>query len=187
MDRLILASKRPGRVAHGFTLVELLLSLAIAGILLFAGLPAYQHWLGQYQVNNHAQFLAGAFNEARSEAIKRNHRVTLCKTRDGSACDEGAKWEQGWITFADRNQNGDIDEDEPVLHTEGPAQARVSVHGNAPVANYVSFTGVGHARMLNGALQMGTLQVCLSGYHAIKVVLANSGRARIERTQERCA
>jgi archaellum component FlaG (FlaF/FlaG flagellin family) len=63
----------------------------------------------------------------------------------------------------------------------------VYVHGNAPVANYVSFTALGHARMLNGALQMGTLQVCLSGYDAIKVVLANGGRARIERTQERCA
>ena len=117
MDRLIFASKRPDRVAHGFTLVELLLSLAIAGILLFAGLPAYQRWLGQYQVNNQAQFLVGAFNEARSEAIRRNHRVTLCKTRDGNACDEGAGWEQGWIMFADRNQNGEIDGDEPVLHT----------------------------------------------------------------------
>jgi type IV fimbrial biogenesis protein FimT len=156
-------------------------------ILVFAGVPAYQHWLGQYQLNNQAQFMAGAFNEARSEAIRRNLRVTLCKTRDGRTCDEDARWEQGWIMFVDQNQNGDLDDDEPVLRTEGPAQARVSVHGNQPVADYVSFTSLGHARMLSGALQMGTLQLCLSGYDAVKVVLANGGRARIERTQERCA
>ena len=186
MDRSIFMP-RLRVTTRGFTLVELMVSLAIAGILLCAGLPAYQHWLGRYQLDNQAQFMAGAFNEARSEAIKRNLRVTLCKTQDGRTCDDDARWEQGWIMFVDQNQNGDLDEDEPVLRTEGPAQARVSVHGNAPVADYVSFTSLGHARMLNGALQMGTLQLCLSGFDAVKVVLANGGRARIERTQERCA
>ena len=187
MDRWTVVLHRPRAITRGFTLVELIVSLAIAGILLSAGLPAYQHWLGQYQLNNQAQFMAGAFNEARSEAIKRTLRVTLCKPRDGGACDDDAGWEQGWIMFVDQNQNGDLDDDEPVLRIEGPAQARVSVHGNQPVANYVSFTSFGHARMLSGALQMGTLQLCLSGYEAVKVVLANGGRARIERSQERCA
>ena len=183
----MLMPRRPRGATRGFTVVELLVSLAIAGILALVGMPAYQHWLGQSQLNNQAQFMAGAFNEARSEAIRRNLRVTLCKTRDGRTCDDDARWEQGWIMFVDQNQNGDLDEDEPVLRTEGPAQARVSVHGNQPVANYVSFTSLGYARMLSGALQMGTLQLCLSGYDAVKVVLANGGRARIERTQQRCA
>lgn len=187
MDRSIFMPQRSHGATRGFTLVELLMSLAIAATLVFAGVPAYQHWLGQYQLNNQAQFMAGAFNEARSEAIRRNLRVTLCKTRDGSTCDEDARWEQGWIMFVDQNENGDLDDNEPVLRSEGPAQARVSVHGNQPVANYVSFTSLGHARMLSGALQMGTLQLCLSGYDAVKVVLANGGRARIERTQEPCA
>ena len=187
MNQWMLVPRRTGRATRGFTLVELIVSLAVAAILLFAGVPAYQQWLGQYRLDNQAQFLAGAFNEARSEAIKRNLRVTLCKTRDGKTCDDDARWEQGWIMFVDRNQNGEPDEDEPVLRTEGPTQAQVSVRGNAPVANYVSFTSLGHARMLSGALQMGTVRLCLAGFDAVKVVLANGGRARIERTRERCA
>ena len=40
--------------------------------------------------------------------------------------------------------------------------------------------------MLNGALQMGTLTVCRSGQKALHVVLANSGRVRVEKTGDRC-
>ena len=178
---------RRERVPRGFTLIELMASVAIAAVLAAAGLPSYRHWLGQYRLNNQAEFLAGAANAARSEAIRRNLRVTLCKSRDAMSCDEDARWEQGWIMFVDRNQNGDLDEGEPLLRVEGPAQAPISVHGNAPVASYISFTALGHARMLSGALQMGTLQLCSPGYEAVKVVLANGGRARIEHTRDRCA
>jgi hypothetical protein len=50
----------------------------------------------------------------------------------------------------------------------------------------VSYTSFGFARTLNGALQMGTFVVCKPGQNAIKVVLANSGRARIDRTTQPC-
>jgi type IV fimbrial biogenesis protein FimT len=171
----------------GFTLIELMAGLAVAAVLLSVGLPAYRHWLGQYQLNNQAEFMAGAASQARSEAIRRNLRVTLCKTRDAKSCDEDGRWEQGWIMFVDQNQNGDRDEGEPILRVGGPAQAAISVHGNAPVASYLSFTSLGHARMLNGALQMGTLRLCSPSYEAVNVVLAAGGRARIERTKESCS
>jgi type IV fimbrial biogenesis protein FimT len=60
------------------------------------------------------------------------------------------------------------------------------VRGNHPVADYVSYTSLGHARMLSGALQMGTLVVCKPGQSALQVVLANSGRARVQPTSQRC-
>jgi type IV fimbrial biogenesis protein FimT len=88
--------------------------------------------------------------------------------------------------YVDENHDGQVDDDELVLHREGPAPDAISVSGNHPVADYVSYTSLGHARLLNGGLQMGTFVVCKSGQNAIKVVLANSGRARIEKTQQRC-
>ena len=67
-----------------------------------------------------------------------------------------------------------------------PAPPGISVSGNRPVDDYVSYTGLGEARMLNGALQMGTFTVCSPGQRALHVVLANTGRVRIEQTSERC-
>jgi hypothetical protein len=50
----------------------------------------------------------------------------------------------------------------------------------------VSYTGFGYARLLSGALQMGTFVVCKPGQKAIHVVLANSGRVRISKTTQPC-
>jgi type IV fimbrial biogenesis protein FimT len=54
------------------------------------------------------------------------------------------------------------------------------------VADYVSFTSLGHARRHDGALQMGSFTVCRAGEDALKVVLANSGRVRVDTTREVC-
>ena len=53
--------------------------------------------------------------------------------------------------------------------------------GNTPVDHYLRFNYVGMARTVTGALQMGTFEVCRSGLKAWRVVLANSGRTRVER------
>jgi type IV fimbrial biogenesis protein FimT len=67
-------------------------------------------------------------------------------------------------------------------------QARdgITIRGNGPVARYVSYTSLGHARRHDGALQMGTFTICRRGADAFKVVLANSGRTRIDATNEAC-
>jgi type IV fimbrial biogenesis protein FimT len=89
--------------------------------------------------------------------------------------------------YVDENRDGDIDSDESVIRREGSAPDGITVSANQPVANYVSYTALGHARLLSGALQMGTFVVCKPGQNALKVVLANSGRARIDKTHDRCA
>ena len=69
---------------------------------------------------------------------------------------------------------------------ERPATDGVTIRGNRPVADYVSYTAAGHARRFDGALQMGTFTVCRPGLRARKVVLASSGRTRVETTAETC-
>jgi len=63
---------------------------------------------------------------------------------------------------------------------------KITIVGNRPVADYVSYTSLGHARLPNGALQMGTFTVCSSGLTALKVILGNSGRVRIAKSSELC-
>ena len=64
------------------------------------------------------------------------------------------------MMFVDVNHDGRIDAGEPVLGIEGRAPPGITITANRPLDDYVSYTSIGHARMLNGALQMGTFTVC---------------------------
>ena len=172
---------------HGFSLIELLIAVAIFGLLVLAAGPAYRNFIAAQELADHAHFLAGTLNLARSEAIKTGYRVNLCKSSDRQQCaDDGSGWELGWILYVDENQDGEISAGETVIRTEGPPGNDITVRGNRPVSDYVSYTSLGHARMLSGALQMGTFVVCKPGQDALQVVLANSGRARVQPTGQRC-
>ena len=169
-----------------FTLVEMLLGLAIAALLVALALPFYGDWIADYQVLNHAQLLAGTMNIARSEAVKRGHRVNLCKSADLKLCAATGGWEAGYVVHTDANRDGNVDAGDAAFRVEGPAKAGITIRGNRPIDDYVSYTSLGTARLLNGALQMGTITVCKPGRRAIDVVLANSGRARLQKSAAIC-
>ncbi|MFO1412492.1 MAG: GspH/FimT family pseudopilin [Burkholderiales bacterium] len=171
---------------QGLTLLDLLVALAIGGLLVALGVPGYRAWIADLELRDRVEALVAGMNFARAEAIKRGQRVNLCPTRDGAHCADDGRWEAGWLLFADANHDGDRDDDEAIVRREGPAHAGITVRGNRPVAHYVSYTAQGQARMANGALQMGTFTICRHGAHAVDVILANGGRVRVDRTRTAC-
>jgi len=173
------------RRGAGVTLLELLIALTIGALLVMLALPAYGDWIADYRLMNHARALSGSMYAARSEAIKRGYRVDLCKSADLVQCG-GTGWNQGWIMYVDQNLDGRVDPGEPVLRREPGSRDGVTVAANTPLRDYVSYTDLGVARMMSGALQMGTFTVCLRGRHEVEVVLAHSGRVRIQKTSTIC-
>jgi type IV fimbrial biogenesis protein FimT len=178
--------RSPAAAGGGFSLAELLVALGIASSLIGLYGATVQSWMPRYQQRNHAAALAQAMHLARAEAIKRAQRVDLCPTVDHATCDESGRWELGWMVFADANHDGARDPDEDIVRVEGSAAHGITVRGNRPVAQYVSYVPYGHTRLVSGALQMGTFTVCIPGQDVIEVVLANGGRPRIEETSARC-
>jgi type IV fimbrial biogenesis protein FimT len=170
---------------QGFTLIELVVALGISALLVMLALPYYGRWIGDEKVMNQATLLAKSMQLARSEAIKRGHRVNLCKSVDGLQCTDAGSWDLGFLMHQDTAANGEVDGADDVIRFERPERG-ILVSSNKPLADYVSFTAFGHARMLNGALQMGTFTVCKSGFQAVDVVLVGSGRVRIARTKAIC-
>jgi len=165
----------------GTTLLELMAALAIAGIVFALGVPTLGAWLTEQQLQDRADALLHALDLARSEAIRRGDRVDLCPGDGG--CDAGAMpWEGGWAVVPDNARSGATS----AIARERPAPSGITIRGNRPVADYVSYTSAGHARRFDGALQMGTFTVCRAGQRARKVILANSGRARIETSADPC-
>jgi type IV fimbrial biogenesis protein FimT len=91
------------RNAAGFTLLELMTTLAVAGIMLAVGVPSYQAVVRNNRAATNANELVSALTIARSEAIRRGDRVSLCRSDDGASC--GGTWEDGWIVFLDGAAN----------------------------------------------------------------------------------
>ena len=170
----------------GFTLVEALVALAVAALLLTLGVPAYGDWLRKVELANTASALADTLQRARAEAVKHGGRVNLCKSVDRSHCTSSGGWETGWLLFYDDDRDGQVGSAETVVSIVPAAARGITARANQPLANYVSFTGAGHARLLNGALQMGTFTVCRAGMRGYQVVLAHSGRVRVDRTPGVC-
>jgi type IV fimbrial biogenesis protein FimT len=83
----------------GFTLLELMTTLAVAGIVLAVGVPSYLNVVRNNRAATNANELVSAFTIARSEAVRRGDRVTLCRSNDAATC--GGTWEDGWIVFLD--------------------------------------------------------------------------------------
>ena len=170
----------------GLTLIELIIALALAAILLGSAAPNWRAFLATSELRDRSEALVRALSVARSEAIKRGTRVDLCPSVDRARCAAGAAWELGWLTFVNDGNAAQPASDATILSREPAAATGITIAGNRPVADYISFTSLGHARRHDGALQMGTFTICRGGQDARKVVLANSGRARIDVTHEVC-
>lgn len=162
----------------GFTLLELLIALAIAAIVAAVGVPGLGAYVAEQRLHSRADALLRSLERARSEAIRRAARVDVCPAN--AACAGGAlPWEGGWAIVPDAARTLPI-------ASERASEPGITIRGNRPLADYVSYTAAGRARRFDGALQMGTFTVCASGLHMRKVIVASSGRARLETASEVC-
>lgn len=150
----------------GFTLIELMVSVAILSILLTVAVPSYQSLMINNRLATQTNEFVTALTLARSEAIKRGSRATVCRSADQSNCSTAAgDWTQGWLVFMDGDNDGTVDTGEPVLQVHSVLPGGLTLGGNL---NYISYVGTGATQDNDGSFQNGTVMMC----HA------QSGKAR---------
>lgn len=86
--------------AGGFSLVELMVALAVAAILLGIAIPSFDIFILKNRLSSYASAFSVSARVARSEALKRNAPVILCKSSNGLSCVTSGGWEQGWIVLS---------------------------------------------------------------------------------------
>lgn len=91
----------------GFTLIELMTVIVIAAIIFSIGIPSFDHIIKRNNIEGMQMKLASSVSTARTEAASRNVLVSMCASNNASSC--GGDWSDGWISFEDRDGNGEFD------------------------------------------------------------------------------
>ncbi len=196
MDSYACCMKTIKQIHTGFTLIELIMTIAIASIVITVGVPSFRQTI---QVNHRASQinqLLHSLNVARSEAVTRGRPVSMCKSDDGSTCGgSGVKWEQGWITFLDDDMdadpaestdgNGSLDTDEEILGV-APALATDYSLRSSEFASVLTYHPAGHITDSFNRKTSGSFVIChnndLQDSGAVFINIA--GRARAGRDSD---
>ena len=116
---------------RGFTLIELMVTVAVVAILAMVAAPSFDQAILSAKLNAGANNFMASAQLARSEAIKRNSTVVLCRSADGLSCASSGNWTQGWIVFHDVNNNGTVDSGDAVIQVQGALSAGYSFTGGS--------------------------------------------------------
>jgi type IV fimbrial biogenesis protein FimT len=94
---------------RGFTLIELMVTIAVAALLLGLAAPSFRDLAIRNELSTYTNELISSINYARSEAVRSGKPVQICSSSDGESC--SGVWTDGWVTFVDADDDGALDTD----------------------------------------------------------------------------
>lgn len=139
--------------ARGFTVVELMVTLAVLAIVMAFAIPGFQSMINDNRLSSASNELIANLQTARMEAIRRGRRVVVCASanpNEGSAATCATAGIHGWITFVDEDTDGDFGAGDTLLRNT-TFDAMVEITGNT----VFDFRADGLARDGSGTLITG--------------------------------
>lgn len=173
-------------MAKGFTLIELMITIVIVAVLLSLAGPSFVELVKTNRVQTSTDMFYTTLIAARSEALKRNQPVVICKSINGADCstDTGVGWEQGWLIYADEDADNALDSGEPVITVREALPAGYTLRPNG--SNFDNRLTYRQDGTVSGN---GTFALCDSDGdldRAREVIIQNTGRPRVTKTTADC-
>ena len=180
----MLAMMRRPRPLHGFTLIELMITLAIAVVLLMVAVPSFVSYQKNAELTSVANTLLAATNAARGEALKRGMNAMVVPTNNGS------DWTTGWVVFVDRNNSRTYtDTGDNTVLTQAAVPAGISITGSNTATGstpYIMFDASGYSKSKTGgfgALSISFVRTDVAAadqyQQTRRIIIASTGRVRM--------
>lgn len=167
----------------GFTLVELMATLVIAAVILGLGVPGMSKLLERNRLQTSADALYTTLMLTRSEAVKRNRQVIMCKSSDGATCTDASQWHQGWLVYSDTDGDSAVDPNEVMRVERGLNRGDTLYVSGGDFADEISYNTDGSA---SGT---GTFVLCNASGNAAEgreVEVEVTGRPRLTKSTADC-
>lgn len=168
---------------HGFTLIELMVTIAIAVILMTVAVPGFVAFQRSSELTSIANNLLVSISMARTEAGKRNAPVLVVPG------DYGTDWATGWVVFADNNRDGVYNSNgDTIISTQPAPPSYIVMTGNGTTSenpSYIRYDGSGFSKTKAGGFDANTIQIARNDtastdYSQIRrLKIASTGRVRI--------
>jgi type IV fimbrial biogenesis protein FimT len=137
------------RKNSGFTIIELMVVLVVAGVLIGLAAPSFRSMMANNKIAAFSEDLVSAINFARVEAVKRSSPVSLCRTTDGVNCAGAGDWNTGFLVYLDSTASETATTtaiaSNGLLRVYPPVgqQGVINVQRNGSAISFVRFTGLG--------------------------------------------
>ena len=176
--------------------MELMVTIAIAGILLGVAIPSFTSIISSNRLTTYTNELVTALNLARSEAIKRGVQVTVRKVDAKSCTKTGTNWKDGWDVFVDINGNETCDDATPstpcatgqdcLLRTYDALPSGYTITtGNSAYKDYAAYLPSGLSNVVIG----DTFILCNGsglGMPQRTITINSTGRPSVDATPGNC-
>jgi type IV fimbrial biogenesis protein FimT len=156
---------------EGFSLIELIVVIAIVAILATFSMPFTGKVIGQYRSKSEQRTLLNLIIFARETAMADGQTVTLCPSSDKIHCSQD--WNLPLIVFFDTNASGIAEDADKLLRVTEPVSYGTLTFAVFPIGNFLQFTEDGFS--LN---QNGTFQYCAKD-QSWQIIINRIGRMRV--------
>lgn len=159
----------------GFTLIELMVTLAVLAILLTVAAPSFRETIQNNRITAQANELVTALNLGRNEAVKRGQTVTVCASSTGNSC--VGSWTGGWLVMTDANGDAVVNGTDSVLRVWEGLTGSTSA---AASTNTLSYNRLG-ALISGGIVTLNLSIPNCTGMQRRNITVSNTGRISVVR------
>lgn len=158
----------------GFTLIELMITIAVFSILVMIAVPSYTHFISSNRAHKTMDAFVGSLVYARNAASKHGQSVTVCASIDGSSCSGVGPWGGGWLVFLDVNSDGMFDaNNDQAFRVHGALASGDTLTGNGNITDTITLNRFGRPNSI------GTVTLVTDEGVRRCVILSITGKLRL--------